>query len=222
MVRELFNYLAWRLHRLEDDHFDARYDIDTRQGDGAYLHQIAMDIEASAKCAVPYEAVQLHMFRRMVGEISLDRSQYSFVDLGSGKGRAVFLAAKAGFSRVIGVELSSEIHRTALANLSAFTRKEKAGQNIHLVCQDAIDYEFPSQNLVLFLYNPFFGEVMQAMVRNLSRFLTQQDKDLFILYRNPQCADLFDQLPELEVIASTRSYRIYRKRPAIKDPVEST
>jgi SAM-dependent methyltransferase len=222
VVRALFNYLAWRLHRLEDNRFDARYDIDTRQGDGAYLQQLAVDFEASAKCAVPYEAVQLHMFRRMLGEISLDRSKYSFVDLGSGKGRAVFLAAKAGFSQVIGVELSSEIHRTALANLSAFTRKEWVGQNIQLVCQDAIDYEFPSQNLVLFLYNPFFGEVMQAMVRNLSRFLTQQDKDLFILYRNPQCADLLDQLPELEVIASTGSYRIYRRRPAIQVAAEST
>jgi len=208
MPGDLLQYLAWRWHRYEDRAFDARYRIDTRQGDGTYLKQLGTD---AAQFAVPYEAVQVFMFHRMLGELSLNCRDYVFVDLGSGKGRALLLAARAGFSEVIGVEFSREIHQDALANVAAFTRKEDAGRRIRLVCQDAADYELPAQHLVLFLYNPFFGEVMKAVVAKVAHFLQEYDQDLVLLYRNPQCAELFDQLPGLRVVASSESYRIYRR-----------
>jgi SAM-dependent methyltransferase len=208
MPGEFLQYLTWRWHRYEDRAFDARYGIDTRQGDGAYLQQLSTD---SAQFAVPYEAVQVFMFRRMLGELNLNCRDYVFVDLGSGKGRALLLAARAGFAEVIGVEFAPEIHRDALANVAAFTRKDDAGRRIRLVCQDAADYELPAQNLVLFLYNPFFGEVMEAVASKVAHFLEEFEYDLVLLYRNPQCAGLFDALPGLRVVASSESYRIYRR-----------
>jgi SAM-dependent methyltransferase len=210
MPRDLRRYLVWRWHRCEDRAFDARYRIDTGHGDSTYLQQIDTD---AARFAVPYEAVQVFMFRRMLSELSLNFRNYVFVDLGSGKGRALFLAAKAGFLEVIGVEFAPEIHKDAIANLAAFTRKDDAGRRIQLVCRDAADYELPAQHLVVFLYNPFFGEVMKAVVANVARFLQEYDQDLVLLYRNPRCAELFDQLSGLRVIASSESYRIYRRRP---------
>jgi len=208
MSGDFLRYLTWRWHRYEDRAFDARYGIDTRQGDGAYLRQLSTD---AAQFAVPYEAIQVFMFRRMLGELRLNCRDYVFVDLGSGKGRAVLLAAEAGFAEVIGVEFAPEIHRNALANVAAFTRKDDAGRRIRLVCQDAAAYELPAKNLVLFLYNPFFGEVMKAVASKVANFLEESDYDLVLLYRNAQCADLFDPLLGLRVVATSESYRIYRR-----------
>jgi predicted RNA methylase len=208
MPGEFLQYLAWRWHRYEDRAFDARYGIDTRPGDGAYLRQLSTD---AAQFAVPYEAIQVFMFRRMLGELNLNCRDYVFVDLGSGKGRAVLLAAEAGFAEVIGVEFAPEIHRNALANVAAFTRKDDAGRRIRLVCQDAAAYELPAKKLVLFLYNPFFGEVMKAVASKVAVFLEESDYDLVLMYRNPKCADLFDPLLGLRVVAASESYRIYRR-----------
>jgi SAM-dependent methyltransferase len=208
MPGDFLRYLTRRWHRYEDRAFDARYGIDTRQGDGSYLQQLSSD---AAQFAVPYEAIQVFMFRRMLGELSLNRRDYVFVDLGSGKGRAVLLAAKAGFAEVIGVEFAPEIHRDALANVAAFTRKDEAGRRIRLICQDAADYDLPAHHVVLFLYNPFFGAVMEAVASKVAQFLEEFDYDLVLLYRNPQCAGLFDALPGLRVVASSESYRIYRR-----------
>lgn len=208
MSGDFLQYLTWRWHRYEDRAFDARYGINTRQGDGAYLQQLGTD---AAQFAVPYEAIQVFMFRRMLGELGLNCRDYVFVDLGSGKGRALLLAAKAGFAEVIGVEFAPEIHRDALANVAAFTRKDDSGRRIRLVCRDAAAYDLPAQNLVLFLYNPFFGEVMKAVAAKVAHFLEEFDHDLVLLYRNPQCAGLFDPLPGLRVVASSESYRIYRR-----------
>ena len=48
---------------------------------------------ASAEWAIPYEPIQAFMFRRILAEVRVDPRDYAFVDLGSGKGRAVLLAA---------------------------------------------------------------------------------------------------------------------------------
>ena len=45
---------------------------------------------------------------------------WSFVDIGSGKGRVVMLAIGYPFRRVIGVELAPELHAIAQENLSRF------------------------------------------------------------------------------------------------------
>jgi len=37
--------------------------------------------------------------------VPLEPAESTFVDLGSGRGRALFFAARTGFHRVIGVEL---------------------------------------------------------------------------------------------------------------------
>src|SRR3981081_102097 len=46
-----------------------------------------------------------------------DFSQYTFIDVGSGKGRVLFVAAGDPFRKGIGVEVSNALHDDALANL---------------------------------------------------------------------------------------------------------
>jgi predicted RNA methylase len=168
---------------------------------------------ASAEFAIPYEPVQTFMFHRILSEIRVDRREYTFVDLGSGKGRAVLLAAKSGFAAVIGVELSDELHAIAQQNVRRFTNRVSSAPPIELVCGDARAYEFPRRNLVVFLYNPFIGEVLDDVATRLEQFLSAERADLWLLYRNPQCADRIARIPGLRQHAESPSYRIYRRAP---------
>jgi tRNA1(Val) A37 N6-methylase TrmN6 len=75
----------------------------------------------------------------------------TFLDLGAGKGRAVFLAAaRYPFKRVIGVELSKDLSDVARANIDRL-RDQLICQDVHIVNADVLDYEIPDDVTVVFL-----------------------------------------------------------------------
>ena len=65
-----------------------------------------------------YQAVPLRIFEDMTACLPPDLSSFSFIDIGSGKGRALILAGRLGFREAIGVEFSSNLHRIAEKNLA--------------------------------------------------------------------------------------------------------
>ncbi len=197
-----------RCRRYQDRWFDYRYGVDTRQDRVDYVARMPA---SSAEWAIPYEPVQAFMFHRMLAELPVRRRDYVFLDLGSGKGRAVLLASTCGFARVIGVELSGELDAIARRNARSFASRVDTASPIELVCTDARTYELPREDLVLFLYNPFFGEVLDDVATRVERSLAGSRGDLWLLYRNPQCADRVARIPGLVEHAASRSYRIYRR-----------
>jgi SAM-dependent methyltransferase len=89
----------------------------------------------------------------------------TFLDLGAGKGRAVFLAAaRYPFKRVIGVELSKDLSDVARANIDRL-RDQLICQDVHIVNADVLDYEIPDDVTVVFLYNPFRGHVFESVIQ---------------------------------------------------------
>src|SRR5580698_4756503 len=60
------------------------------------------------------------IMRAMLEQLHLDFQRFRFVDLGSGKGRALLLASDYPFREIIGVELSPELDRIARANIARY------------------------------------------------------------------------------------------------------
>jgi SAM-dependent methyltransferase len=203
--------LASRYRRFQDRLFDYRNGVDTHEDHVDYVARLPA---ASAEWAVPYEPIQTFMFHRIMGQVPVDHRNFAFVDLGSGKGRAVLLAATYGFARVIGVELSAELDAIARSNVERVTRRVRSSSPIELVCGDARTYSLPCRSLVVFLYNPFVGDVLEDVVLQLERHLASDCGDLWILYRNPQCAERFARIPGLVQHAESHSYKIYRRASA--------
>jgi SAM-dependent methyltransferase len=108
-----------------------------------------------------------------------------FIDLGSGMGRAVFqAAAQYPFKRVIGVELSNELHTIAKRNFQQTTRRLRC-PHIDLVNSDAVDYELPDDVTVVLFNNPFTGEIFERVLRNLLASIERNPRKLRIIYANP-------------------------------------
>jgi SAM-dependent methyltransferase len=89
---------------------------------------------------------------------------WSFVDLGSGKARAVLLASRRSFVRAVGIEHREALHAVAERNVAAFTARGGPRCPVFLFCGDAAAHPLPDGPLVLYLYNPFPADVVRDVL----------------------------------------------------------
>ena len=101
--------------------------------------------------ALGYEGIQITVFRKMLHELNLDPAEYAFVDFGSGKGRALMMAAEWGFARAYGMEFSPVLHEIAQKNIAIFGQRNPRVCPIELRFQDAMEFSIPDENIVFLL-----------------------------------------------------------------------
>jgi len=144
-----------------------------------------------------------------------------FLDYGSGKGRIVTVAATHPFKKVIGVEMLSDLNVVAKANIDRATKRLKC-PDVEFVETDATKYELPADVTVLFLFNPFLGDILEAVQQQIRKSLEAHPRRLQLVYMNPlENSDSFEEcdwLVKREDIPVGRweamRYRIYEHSPA--------
>ncbi len=142
------------------------------------------ELGIAAPDRVDYKAAPWLALRRALPPRSVTGSDV-FLDLGSGMGRVVFLAAlRYPFKRVIGVEVSRDLHNIAEDNI-ARNRSRFASRKVELICADVLEYAVPDDVTVVFLYNPFTGRVFQTVVERLVESVDRAPRPLRIIYSNP-------------------------------------
>jgi len=155
-----------------------------------------------------YQAVAREEFDEMLGCLPQNVSSFCFIDIGSGKGRAVVLAARHRFSEVIGVELSARLHRIAEQNVA------KVGPSlptrIKLINEDARCFAFPRMPTVIFLFNPFGEEVMRDVVRNLERTHQSTNVPVYLLYLWPFQVKVIVESEMWREISSGRHWKAFK------------
>lgn len=102
------------------------------------------------------------------------------LDLGSGLGRVVLIAALRPFRRVIGVEISPQQVERAKRNLE-LARPKLACHDVQLVCGNAAEYEIPGDVTVVYLFNPFGGEVLRGVIRGIRRSVETRPRKVSII-----------------------------------------
>ncbi|MCW2690240.1 MAG: SAM-dependent methyltransferase [Mycobacterium sp.] len=130
-----------------------------------------------------YEPVGWLTLRRILPPRTVSTDDV-FLDVGSGMGRAVLLAAGYPFRRVIGVELSTQLNAIAQDNLDR-CRDRLRCQHIQLVNADAVEYEIPDDVTVIFMYNPVRGANFAAVVKNVLDSYDRRPRMMRIAYANP-------------------------------------
>ncbi len=118
---------------------------------------------------------------------------YTFIDLGCGKGRAVLLAAELPFKQVIGVELNPALAQIAADNLNTWQAAGHSTCPASIFCQDATDFILPDNPCLLYLYNPFAEPVVHRLIQHIA---SSHPHALDILYFTPDSGHLFDQHPD--------------------------
>jgi SAM-dependent methyltransferase len=109
-----------------------------------------------------------------------------FADIGAGKGRVVYQAARRyGLKRVIGVELSPELAGQARANLKRHRRRLRC-HDVEIVTSDALAWEVPDDLTIAYMFRPFTGATFRGVVHNLIASYDRSPRRLRILYVKPE------------------------------------
>lgn len=173
----------------QQDGFDRTYGTDTC--DIVRLEQYDVSEEKRDK-AVLYWPILPRTFRKIMATLEIPFEEFTFVDLGSGKGRALLLASLYPFRKIIGVEFSRALHEIAENNVNIFHPTEQHCETIELICNDACKYEYPNGPFVLYLFDPFERPVFEIVVDNLKRSLKKNPRDVWVVYLRSRCHDLFE------------------------------
>jgi SAM-dependent methyltransferase len=160
----------------------ATHPFDLLHGTETGGHISSGDLSAvtlSALYATGYLGVPPSALRPALAALPIRHQDFSFVDIGCGKGRALFIAAEFPFPRIIGVEIAQELCETAQANVAL---KPEWQHRISVVNQDACTYIFPDGPLALFLYHPFFTPMLRRLLENLERQLCRSSRPVYLLH----------------------------------------
>ncbi len=139
-----------------------------------------------------------------------NHSEYTFVDLGSGMGRMLLLAAEYPFRKIEGVEIAVELHLKAKKNISRYRHVRRRCTDIESINADVSDYRFPNGKLSIYLFNPFGPEVLAKVLANLAASIAQQPRHVIVTIVNPEFAFVVDAMPYLRLYSQTRRFRIYQ------------
>ena len=169
---------VWVRHSLNAALFDRRFGVDTE----GTIHPEELGF-SDDRC-IRYAPAGLASLRRILPPREVDDSDF-LLDMGSGKGRVVLQAALSySFSRIYGVELSEQLHEVAERNVAA-SRDRLRCPDVRLVNANALDYEIPDDVTVVWLYNPFVGEILETFVERLLASVDRAPRRVRVIYGNP-------------------------------------
>ena len=205
MRRVRDRYAEWR-----DGALDRRYGIDTC---GVITDMRPLCITSrNASHGNSYEPIQLRAFQRIMAALPIPPEGFTFVDFGSGKGRALLLAAQYRFKRVIGIEHARRLHEAAEQNVARFRSLSGTRTPIELHCADATEFPLPAEDLVCFLYNPFDAVLIAKLVASMRTSLDAMPRPLYVVYRNPQHPETLENSGFLRCLARNSTFAIFSAR----------
>jgi 16S rRNA G966 N2-methylase RsmD len=168
---------------IEDQALDWRYGVDT--AGSIDLKDLTINSRHVAH-GVDHTPTRTRYFREILRALRVPRDSV-FVDLGAGKGWMLLLAARSGcFRKVVGVEFSADLCRSAEQNIHCFQRHRAGNVEFEVVHSDAADYEVQPDQSVFFMFNPFDHVVMQQVVQQIALSQEETPRPVWLIYLNAQ------------------------------------
>ncbi|MGB8132013.1 MAG: class I SAM-dependent methyltransferase [Candidatus Angelobacter sp.] len=200
-----------RKAKFGDLDYDFDHMVDTTRANVGFRAQLT-----AALSGHQYFPTEPWLFEQIMHALHIEFEDFTFVDLGSGKGRVLLMAAPYGFKEIIGVEYMPEWHHIAEQNIRKFAKSRAADNEsipaITSLCMDARDFDFPAGPLVVYLFNPFPEPIMAAVLERLQQSLLKNPRPLLVAYRYPELETLLKQSEWLEKIAGTEQWVVYSNR----------
>lgn len=161
---------AQRRLRYGDAEYDWDYRVDTTSATVGWRERLLGQFHS------PYQPTEPALFREMMAALEIDFQEFTFIDIGSGKGRALQMAADHPFRRILGIELLPALDRVAQENLRAYKSDSQLCFALEAVCGDAREFVFPAGPLVVYLFNPLTETGIEDVVTNLVQSLRQNPR----------------------------------------------
>jgi len=215
LVRNLWSFVREstperRRQRYGDMEYDWEHRVNTTSGTVGWRARLLGMFHSA------YQATEPALFREMMGSLPIEFDQFTFIDIGSGKGRTLLMASEYPFRKIVGVELIAELHRAAEENIRVYHSTTQRCSQIEAVCMDACEFVFPDAPLVLYLFNPLPEVGLQRVLRNLERSLEQSPRQVWIVYHNPAMDSILGASRALVKVGGTEQCSVFRSEPGFK------
>ena len=101
------------------------------------------------------------------------------LDIGCGKGYALYLMHQFNFKNIDGIELSKKLSDIAKKNFALIKKKT----NIYNV--NAINFKYYKNYNFFYMFNPFNSSTMEIVLNKIIKTINK--KKIYIIYNNPTC-----------------------------------
>lgn len=132
-----------------------------------------------------YQGVSYYILLELLKKLPDSLKEKNFIDIGSGKGRALFCAEFSGFNRLIGIELDPELNKTANENIKLYTKK-RPESHFSFICGNALTFIIPENTSVFYFFNPFSEKIMEQVKNRINDYQSRTKSEIFIIYVNPR------------------------------------
>jgi len=108
-----------------------------------------------------------------------------FVDFGCGRGRAMLIAAEAGFTTISGIEFCEQIHQAARDNCRRYLEFHP-DHRFEVLHQDMVSFQ-PSVergDRFFYFFHPADEKILAQCAENLRRFYELHQREMIIIYHN--------------------------------------
>jgi SAM-dependent methyltransferase len=169
-----------RRARYGDLDFDWQHRVDTTESNVGLVTRLRGVLLGSQ-----YQPADPGLFAQSMAALPIEFASYVFVDAGSGKGRALLMACQYPFRKVIGIERLPELHAIAERNLRARPAELRRCEQAESILGDVLEFVWPPQPTLLFLFNPFPEWVLVRLLARLRDSLQEHPRKLWVVYHNP-------------------------------------
>ena len=194
----LQTFLGWQLKKSRESIADLIFGVDT--------FKWALDPARNTLSRYVYDAAPWSAVRRTLKNLNLDFSQFSFIDMGCGKGRMVIAASGFPFASVIGVEFSPALCRIAERNLATYRYLRRRSRCLRIVECDATEFTIPNTPCVFFFYNPFSFELFNVVIKNITSSYRGNPREIYLILVG--MSTIFPQISVIPAVKLLHSFSI--------------
>jgi len=195
---------AQRRRRYGDAEYDWDHRVNTTSATVGWRERLLGQFHSG------YQPTEPALFKEMLASLKINFQEFTFIDMGSGKGRVLLMAADYPFRRIVGVELFPALHRVAQQNLTAYASDSQQCFALEAVCGDARKFTFPAEPILIYLFNSLPEAALIEVMTNLDDSLRQCPREVYLLYHNPLLEPVLANYPAFKKIAGTHQYSLFR------------
>lgn len=137
-------------------------------------------------------------------------NQDSIIDIGCGKGKALYIMSKFPFKQISGYDLSQELVDLAKSNM-----KNLNLNNIDIFVADASDFTDYDKYNYFYIYNSVPEKVFIKLIKNITKNLKKNPRECVFIYLNPVYDDIlknnnFEEFYNYKSIIKWFNYKCYK------------
>ena len=181
--------LKWRLFRARlafenprSRAFDRRHNVETAAE--VLLREMGVAPEAVKRGNTAYRVTWGWLIKKALAQLDIDPQRYSFIDYGSGKGKAMLMASDYPFKTIIGLEYAKRLHHIAAENCRKYHSPNQQCFSLEPVLGDALHYTPPPGPIVCFMCNPFDDATLRSVFNRWRARYEGGEREIRILYLN--------------------------------------